>query len=466
MSRAVRSEHAIAKIAEALHLSVDAKLAIENAIDPFPDTRRPTRGWPDAGTNATVTPRSKQSVTVSQTGGYTQNWDAHIFCTPVFWEAATTWTKGTMFANTGVTLGAITLNGTGSAYSLTGLNIFTTPTGVAFDPSTWSSNPAAGFIQIQLQTPSNYITDSMRAISSGIEIHNTTPELYRGGTIICYRQPMNSSRYHSTITVSNGTGVQGAMSIVPLANPPPNASSALALADSTQWNAAKGAYLPMALQTVEIPYNASTYVVPSYYKNTPSDTQVTMPFGFNNSTNYYTTPRLWTEFAMSGAILQGLDPKSSLTVNWNTIYEIQAAGQSTLLENIATPSPARDSKGLDLIFELVNMLPVAVEVDRNGLGDWISSAAGALSRAIMPTMKIMAPTMARSPHPATRIAGMLMSPSPHPYTHDREQHKRDRQQHQLVAPTLSKAMANRERVGKGNKGAFLTANAGNIPKPA
>jgi hypothetical protein len=453
MSRAVRAENAIAILANEEGLTVDGKLAIENSIDPFPDTRRPTRGWPDAGVSATVTPRDKRSMSVAVKAAYTGLWDCYIIQFPTFYDYAGSGaiaTRQTLGA--GVPTNVINPSGGSTAPFLCGLCAFTVPAGTTFNPLTWSVNDAAGYSYYSLQTSPNYITDSMRAISAGIEIHNTTAPLNRQGSIVCFRQPMNSSRYSSTYGLSSSVfnGCYGAAGFVTLAGPPQTPSAALAFSDSTQWNAEKGAYIPCALQSMDLPYNANTYTLPAYYNGLPSDLQVVTPSIPLINNVYNVLPRLWTEFAMSGAVLTGLSNSTTLTVNWNVIYEIQAAGQSTLLENIATPSPPLDLKAMRMLSMLHHLLPVAVEVDRNALGDWIASAAAKMQSVISPTLTMIRPMLAKMKHPVAQMV------------HEAIKERQPKKLAILQASNQAGARA-RQKVNVVNKQRQITPTSGNAP---
>jgi hypothetical protein len=459
MSRAVRAEHAIAVLAREEGLSPDAQLAIENAIDPFPDTRRPTRGWPDAGTSATITPRDKQAMYISINSNYTGLWDVYIFNASTFFDASVGMSLATQSVVSGNNTNILQLGGSGTGpTTVTGLSAYTVPSGTPFNASTWTSNPTAGYSYFNLQTSSTYLTDSMRAISCGFEIHNTTPELYRGGTIVVYRQPMNSSRYASTYGIFTTVGsIAGAISGVVQPFPPISPSAALAFCDSAQWNASKGAYLPCALQSMDLPYNINSTTCPLYYQVAPSDVRYYMPYGGIIAGVYAQQQRLWTEFSQSGAILGGLSPQTTLTVNWNVIYEIQAAGQSRLLENLASPSPPLDCKAFTMLAMLHSRLPVGVEVDRNGLGDWISSAAGAMSRALKPTAALIQPMLAKMKHPVAQMVSAAIKDHKAPNKPAKQQQQPSKRDGGALAT------ANRQRVNRGNHNAMITPSGGNAP---
>jgi hypothetical protein len=474
MSRAVRAENILSALAAELKLSAGGRLAVENAIDPFPDTRRPTCGWPDASVNATVTPKDKQSFTFSTgSSGYTGTYDMHIFNSPIIWNAsvqsgAASGSTTTFTQSGGNSTNFVTVAASGTFTVAVGVTIITVPAGTPLNLQTFGINPALGFNIFRLTTPPSYVTDSMRVISGGIEIHDNTAALTAQGAITIYRQPVNSSRYSQTLTANdlNFTSFTGAY----VATPPPTTARALALADSAQWLAKKGAYLPLQLQSSEVPYNVNNFTQPIWYNNFPSDVvQGSGPFA-TVSSNLYAFQNLWTEFAMSGAILTGLSNSCAITINTNFIYEIQAAGQSVLLENMATPSPPLDNRALQVLAMLHHLLPIGVEVDRNGLGDWISSAANAVKNAIAPTMRMVAPMLVHAPHPGLKaigVAGLMMGQKTKNLTEAQREKLIEtglkgitKKPKTGVTPTL--AAASRQRINQGNKHAQNTPTAGNI----
>jgi hypothetical protein len=390
---------------------------------------------------------------VSNSGnGFNGNWDVYIFLAPTFYDSSTTGSR----VNYNVPNNLVQFGSSGTTPLFSGVCAFTVPSGTPFNFATWGSNPGSGYLSFNLQTSPSYITDSMRAISSGIEVHNTTSELNKQGTVVCFRQPVNSSRYASSYSAFAGSSIVGAFSAVNIAGPPATPAAALAFSDSTQWNAAKGCYLPCALQSMDLPYNANAFTLPFFYANQPSDANQSTSSPNVTGGFYGITSRLWTEFAMSGAVFGGLSNSTTLTVNWNVIYEIQAAGQSTLLENIATPSPPLDLKAMRVLAMLHHLLPIAVEVDRNGLGDWIASAAGAVSRAIRPTLTAMAPSLAKMKHPIAQMVAAAVKKQP---TNDRQKPRVPK----VPKTTAVDSARSRQQVNKGNHGSMITPSSGNAP---
>jgi hypothetical protein len=486
MSRAIRAENILARFAREANIGYDAQIAMENAIDTFPDTRRALRGWPDSASGASVVPKSKQSITIQCPSGITTGtYDIHIFNMPN--TEPNTSSGGYSVANrsinvSGSNVNGFTLGASNGAPTLSGIVAVACQTGT---PLSLSATPSSTYTVQTMTTPAQYTSDVTRMIASGIEIHNPTASLYKQGTITCYRQPVNSSRYASTsMVVSQISGqntITGAASFLAVPSPPPTTSAALALADSTQWNAEQGAYIMHAFHTNDIPTNATSFVQPIIYTGSPNDTSVLVPAPaqlFQSGTPSASTPlgfqaRFWTETDMSGCILSGLSLQSTILVNWNAIYETFPTGNDILLENLASPSPPLDIRGLECLSILHHELPIAVEVSRNGIGDWISGVANTLRSTLSPTITMLqkaAPAMAMMPHPGLKAAGMglMMSSSPQQQQKQiaaiKQQQKSEKELKALFhTPDSATAAANRTKVARGNTHAQLTPSAGPTP---
>jgi hypothetical protein len=501
MSRVQRAESILRSKLDAIGVSQDAQIAIENSIDPFPDTRRPLRGWPDGKMGYSVCPKSKQSMTITCppaliTAG--TPWDLHIFHNPVSGPQLGGFGFGTVQNNTaGQPLNALQI-GSPFSSSFSGVCAVALASGTAFQMSSFS--PSTSATLTQLLTPAAYLTDLTRMTASAIEVHNPSSNLKKQGSITVWRQASNSPQYASsyltTQQISGQQQVTGTVSGLPVPQPPGTTASALQLPDSEQWNAEAGAYLVGKLHTMDIPVNAQSFVQPLYYLNSASTDNGFAMLPPNPLAQSGTPPagpvvgfhpQFWNEYDGYGCILTGLDPSNTILINWNAGYEQSPTGGNTLIQNLATTASALDIRGLEALSTLHYSLPVGVTVDRNLFGDWISGVASTISKNVGPTLdslRKIAPALAMIPHPAARAAGIgLMATGSNAQQRESIQQMQNansltqavnrlngvssrarqprapRNSVRFAQPTQASASRNRQRIARGNRGQ-LTPSGG------
>lgn len=170
------------------------------ATDPFHDTEITPTGYPDLNSCSTLTQcfTYTQSITAPATVG---EWDSHVFFVPLsrtqgfspstltvvdrpltqcLTEAATGATKinpSSPFAGPSVYGGLNVVTG------LSGTNLFT--------------NGSDSSIASKLQFP--LVGGQFRLVACGFEVVNTTPDLYKGGSVTVYRAPSQRDATSSVV---------------------------------------------------------------------------------------------------------------------------------------------------------------------------------------------------------------------------------------------------------------------------
>jgi hypothetical protein len=238
-----------------------------------------------------------------------------------------------------------------------------------------------------------------RVFGSGIEVHNTTAELYKGGSALVYRQPLDDESYQSTITITTPASLPSSISVIPLASPPLSPAVALNLKGSQQWEAKDGVYQVHALHSPNLPNNGTTFLMPSYYSVTPQDaSQVTtgvntqvvpvqFPIGTAGNVNLNgANQQMWTQFDCSGVWFEGLTAQTTLQLNWNVFIERFPSQLETDLVLVARCSPEYDVQALEFISACSKALPVATLVKNNGLGEWFADVLQAGADYIAPVL--------------------------------------------------------------------------------
>jgi len=177
-----------------------------------------------------------------------------------------------------------------------------------------------------------------------------------------------------------------------------------------------------------------------YYTETPGDSLMYGPAIGNSTFAPFTglTPSLqilnigdqhFTNFDQCGAIFTGLNPQTTLTVNYRLFVEV-FPGSSSVLSNFSKPSPLADKFALELYSEICHKSPVGVEVKFNGLGDWFIDGINAVKDTVMP---MVAKITKGSSHPYAMAANALANG----LTKQKEKEKKDK-----LTPKERKALTN------------------------
>jgi len=390
-----RSEAILNRLVTAGEISEAGKQWLIAAFDPYHDGPIDCSGYPDSNGQNSVVQCVTKTVTI--TSGSSSNWDCHIVDFPFL--GPDTSVKPFYFAYTapGDSTGAVTPG----AFSQANGTILNCPMGgfvtMNFETSAnnvnvFSNTNISGEVNT-LNIPFEYLQNPYRIIAKGWEIYNTSTELYKGGSILTYNQPVSNYQTASTVQVAGlETPYYGYVSACLMQIPPKTLGEAMLLTGSRQWEAKEGAYVIPKIHSRDIPTNLGNYVQPLYYSNTPGDTNWIAP-GFNANTPFnglFPANMNWTEFDQAGVIVSGLVPEAALTLNVRWFIETFPTSGS-VLQTLARPSPLLDPNAMNLYAELSHRSPISVEVKYNGFGDWFNEAVSAVQSVAMPVMKTMLP---------------------------------------------------------------------------
>lgn len=374
MERATKAERNFKAACERMGISPQGKDWLELALDPFNDIPRSNAGYPDKIMTPSVVQRIHMTQNISGLGaGIT--WDACIFLDQYYKKQdlfTTTTAAGNKYqrAGQGVTAkprGGVVVR---QAASGTSLNASTTTGATSFPEDVFDNADC-------------------RVIGLGLEIHNTTAELYKQGALITWRMPDGPVDHPTTVIQDTATAcVPQAIECSIAVRPPITATEAIDLPGSLQWEAAQGAYVVPVFISDENPPSFFHLKAISCEGNFPlisstgaaNSIAVTLSDGEN-----YELPT-----SLSGVYLTGLSPETTLTVNVVLYVEVFPE-KDNVLRRSARPSPAEDYKAIWLYTNIARSLPTGVPVDQNFLGAFISGVAN-LARAAVPYL----PTIAAS----------------------------------------------------------------------
>lgn len=230
--------------------------------------------------------------------------------------------------------------------------------------------------------------DRCRMIGVGIEIHNTTAEIYKQGSLTVAQLPdlacdSNCSLYIDSAESWEEFSFQADRAMVQASTLGP----LLSVPGSQTWPASNGVYVVPRMTVV--PRDVQTFAgtrgggpdtkgsntrCPVVY-GTDGKTALMEPVGFNEltATGPIRVPALPARypsgFSPTQVILSGLSNQTTLTITFRTVVEYFPALGSTLLP-MASPSASFDPLALELYSKIISTCPYAVPVGDNASGDF------------------------------------------------------------------------------------------------
>jgi hypothetical protein len=398
--RAAKAERSLAKTCSKLGITETGKRWLDLCLDPFKDINMPTAGYPDSVTIPSVvqTIHDSFSIAVPASVAPGANWDANIFIDQLYnavqlYQTTFDASQSNMYQGTQAA----------TPYQRGGLCVRSGPAGVAL--GTTSTTFASSFKQDVLAE------GDVRLIGVGLEIHNTTGELYKQGALICYRIPDAPIQN----LVVNQCVDNGATACIPLTEKavelievPVTGSQAIDLPGSVQWEAKDGAYVvpvlsaptnfpttPEVVAPIEVDEVSAAY----YYPKLSLSGAAKMVYLPNDTRN------IIHSFSPTGVFLTGLSYQTTLQANLTYYVEVFPK-KSSVLRRSVQPAPGLDAKALDLYAHIVAHMPVGVEVNDNFIGAFISGIAN-IARTVIPAIVRGAPMVLRGISTAGQIADLL-----------------------------------------------------------
>jgi len=371
------------------------------ATDPFHDDRVRNPGYPDMSTvNSVVqTYTTTQNVTVS---GATAPWDMHVCFIPVSASSIPS-NNGTypIVANNYFADGSYSTASTNRPGLLPGWNIIACDT--AGDD--WYAPTGTVTNYPGCHIPAKYTSGHFRLIGAGVEVVNTTAELYKGGSLTVYRAPSDPEDSFLTFPtntgtlLSNSTGARKSESDIAVTSilrfnlrnvalPPTTQHEAATYTDSRTWSAVDGAYVIATQNNVDNPFQTASNSDISVRK-TLDATTIAYQYANNQTQPIWTscTPNPFvnsgTQSASSGIkvlpfdncglIAAGLNQNTTMQVTVRYYFErIPATTEPDLLALCQVP-PAFDGMAMEIYSRCLAEMPVGVPQNENPLGEWFNS---------------------------------------------------------------------------------------------
>lgn len=372
-------------------ITVDGKEWLTAALDPFHDYNHQIAGYPDADVSQTTVSCYQYEIPVKNPGvGAADTWDCHIFSTPqMFPTTNPAYTQTADWSKFTEPVAPV-------SYPTGPLSIVCATSGTALG---WPLVAPANFSASCLPAPGTEDLTSgvSRVIAMGFEVHNTTAEIYKQGSVTTYRMPQAKSQNTSLFSNSGATSY-GVVKGYRFAYPPSTVAQANLLKGTRTWEAKDGVYATCFQSTVQNPLlkmaNEHGLFDPTSDPGqaaTVSGTPLYAGLPSSNPTTYVPSANQFMPYDTTGAIFTGLSSQTTLTVKLRVYVERAPTWNEPSLAVLASPSAGYDVLALELYAQAVNMLPAAVKVNENAAGDWwkavlrvIKHVAGPVGLALSP----------------------------------------------------------------------------------
>jgi len=360
------------------------------------DTQLPNlTGWPDVESAPSIVRCIKQSATISAPSGVSGNWDCHIFAWP--WvESNAMWNADRDIGNNVLAASAAPTN----VNLAGGVSAYGCAAGATMIPGASSTTTAANLFL----NPS-YTQGAGRLIGMGIEVVNTTSDLYKQGLCTVYRVPQPHSD-STAFTTTTGPGAGAVNSFSQVRGPPSSTAQAMLYSGSRQWKASEGSYQVISFVGQDNPPLLASYNSPlvNYLDDVagtnggsaPNLTPVQVPMPIEvfpviggGGTAYSTGVNVMPATRMvplhsSGAVYSGLSNQTTLNLNVNMYYESFPGISEQDILVLAKPSAQYDPIALELLSNVLNTMPVGVESSMNAAGDWFADIIDTLASFAAP----------------------------------------------------------------------------------
>lgn len=282
-------------------------------------------------------------------------------------------------------------------YRVGGVTAWAAPAGVptwnAFtvvDPPVTVNSDSFFFPNYSYTSPFNasYKPVYYEVLSAGIELWNTTPDLYKGGSLVRYRVPTQNrkaTRYVNLTTPAIGAS-HPRSEFWCMPSPPNTSSEACFYPDSVVADAKEGSYQMHTLQDQVSDYrmtgNERMYIGPNS-EFSPQLGNAFISASAISSTYDYDCLTVRGDLDMVGTYFTGLTPESKLTLRYRIVVSTVPSGDDPQLLSLAKVSPDANPKLDSLISHVqADFLP-GVPVSWNPKGEWFKKVLS-IGRKVIP----------------------------------------------------------------------------------
>lgn len=426
MSKAARNEQILTRIQNATGLSNGGRNALQQLVNPFPDLPHPGSCYPSVDQAPSVIQVIKKSVNITAPAGLAAGttWDCNIYTLPIHGSTDISRAALRTGSNTIVSPStnlAAPANFLSTKTPVGSINILTAPSsgygtisGVGLNSLGAVSRAATSLMTISaLSADAAQVSGISTVIGIGFEVHNTTAEINKQGSVVVYQFPQSNSVDRTSVNLYDTTNLQsfsapiwrGQVPVHPITDAPANRAEALLYHGSAEWKAADGVYCVPKLIDGDIqvsrnsrtrPMIVSTYssggidtdgtaflaALDAYVPVTP--TAATVPIGctwadFGESVKI-------TDFNSVGSFFTGLSDSTTLTLNYIIYVQRRPVVDDSNLTTLAAPPPMYDPLLKAVYTACMHSMPPGTMVKNNASGDWFWNAVSSVTDFLTPAL--------------------------------------------------------------------------------
>ncbi len=361
------------------------------ALDPFHDFKLRPEGYPDMRSGNSIVQMHTQKLDIDA-GAIGANWDCQILYT------------GYDFPATRTNPSLISGVSANKSFKWNLADGATTRLFNSFTVTKAAAGTSCGLLGTGTTTTLASALAEMpaRLIGVGFEIHNTTSELYKQGTLTVAQLPDHSTDDMSITYYSTDASVANKdFQAEKTCRFPTSSSEVAKIPGSNTWEARDGVYCIPRMQRADIPvtnFNTSRSLVVDADTVAGNVAAIT-PVGIQAVT---LLPYLYgvsrSSFNPMAVYLTNLSKESTFTLTVKTFVEYFPPVNGDFI-SLSSPSPMYDPKALKMYFDVASTAPYAVKVNMNAAGDYF--------RMIFNAMSKFGPTVGSIiPGPIAKVVGM------------------------------------------------------------
>lgn len=346
-----------------------------NALDPFHDTVTSPQGYPDQTSTQTLPLKVTMTSTITAPADTGEdNWEAVFSFLPVcIGDFNRPIHRGT------IQNGYLTNIDTG-VHVGTGLNVFTGVPGFNWTTSDTYSR--------DLCIPNVHTRGQWRLVGVGFEVSNTTAQMFKQGAVTIARVPTNTTQ--SSLSPFQGAEYIPTRTFDFMTLPPGTQSDLSKFPGSLTWAAEKGVYAVPVINNTSNPIRCSAFggVAMTPCPQTSNDTLVGYVSNFQSHTTVPIDHSL--PFDSTIAHFSGLSPETSLVATVHYYIERVPSNDEQSLVPLTRPACPFDPLILEIYTRASQMLPVAVPVGENPLGEWFNKVMSVVTSVAPSISKLVA----------------------------------------------------------------------------
>lgn len=402
----LKGKRALAQAVEHGLLSVEDVAYIKVATDPYHDaTVTHLNGIPDEYQGKSITETLPISIDLATPyGAGSGAWSARVSTFPILGSAKTVRSRmwGNSIENEAPTVGNSTV--------LKTLNVDT-----VLGTGNFSDYPAGGNLG---DTLAKEISEgTVKVVGSGLEIINTSPEIYKSGLITIARIPQAACKEkHCFVVRDSGNTINAISNLTGLVSMPTTPSELATYPNYRQWEAAEGCYCVLKQYATSADSHYPGGSVVRYLDSMPTASQIDMDTsdlhivdapqvkfvapaqsGLSVSTANFERQVLVTPSDSVCVMITGASEQSTFKIRQKLFLERRVNTSIVNLKPLvpfARESPSFNPLALELVSEIYSELPAGVMFKENPAGEWWDRVLSAIGK--------IAPLIGLIPHPIAK----------------------------------------------------------------